>query len=372
MTERLAELLAETDDPQAIKELLELATNTEREDSSSSTTRSLSVFYEQFLSRRQDRSPATRAQYKRTIPRFIDFATDHEVTTPEGISPDLLDQYIDALQATHDSDATILTHTKNVRGWLRWLNNRSHCPERVYRILDKDELGVEPSARDEVLPTKVANTILQRLRQQRRGSLKHAVLELLWNAALRIGGLHSLDLQDFDPENNELRVRHRPEQGTRLKNGSQNHGRGGGDGERNILLDDAATQALVLYTQYERQEVTDTHGRDPLFTTSQGRASQSTLRRTVYEATSCRWHPPNSDAPDCDGDCDPDAAVCPYSYYPHAIRRGAIVHHLSGGLRTDLASQRFDVSIQTLEKHYDPRSKRRRREDRAESVRDAW
>lgn len=311
MTERLAELLAETDDLQAIKEVLELATNTEREDPSSSTTRSLSEFYEQFLSRRQDRSPATRAQYKRTIPHFIDFATGHEVTTPAGISPDLLDQYVDALQATHDSDATILTHTKNVRGWLRWLNKRGHCPERVYRILDKDELELEPSARDEALPTTVADTILERLRQQRRGSLKHAVLELLWNAALRIGGLHSLDLQDFDPGNNELRVRHRPEQGTRLKNGSQNHGRSG-DGERNILLDDAAIQALVLYTQYERQDVADTHGRDPLFTTSRGRASQSTLRRTVYEATSCRWHSTDPDTPDCDGDCGP-AQTCAHT-----------------------------------------------------------
>ncbi|SEW00741.1 tyrosine-type recombinase/integrase [Halobacterium jilantaiense] len=371
MTEQLAKLLAETDDPQAIKELLEYADNDQTTPPSAQDRATLQELCERFVSRRQDRSPATRAQYKRTIPPFIAFATSHEVTTPAGISPDLLDQYIDALQATHDSDATILTHTKNVRGWLRWLNKRGHCPERVYRILDKDELGLEPSARDEALPTTVANTILERLRQQRQGSLKHAVLELLWNAALRIGGLHSLDLQDFDPENNELRVRHRPEQGTRLKNGSQNHGRGG-DGERNILLDDAATRTLDLYTQYERTDITEPHGRDPLFTTSQGRASQSTLRRTVYEATSCRWHPTDPDPPDCNGDCDPDAAVCPYSYYPHAIRRGAIVHHLSGGLRPDLASQRFDVSIQTLEKHYDPRSKRRRRKDRADSVRDAW
>jgi transposase len=66
-----------------------------------------------------------------------------------------------------------------------------------------------------------------------------------------------------------------------------------------------------------------------------------------------------------------DTNVCPYSYYPHAIRRGAIVHHLSSGLRPDLASERFNVSIQTIKKHYDPRTKRKRKEDRSEAVRNA-
>lgn len=371
MTEHLVKLLTETDDPAVIRKVLDVATDQETHYSSSDSQRSLSELYNQFLSRRRDRSPNTIPQYKRTIPRFVDFAKRNGVTTPSEISTKLLDQYVDVLQDAHDADATILTHTKNIRGWLRWLNKRGHCPETVYRILDKDELGLEPNVRDEALPADAATEILGKLRQQRRGSRMHTLLELLWNGGFRIGGLHSLDVQDFFPERNVIELRNRPEQGTRLKNGSQDHGRGG-DGERDVLIADPVSVALSLYIQYERPDITDDHGRDPLFTTQYGRAARSTLRRAIYEATSCRWHTLKDEEIECDGDCDPDSDVCPCSYYPHAIRRGAIVNQLSGGLNCDKASERFDVSIPILKKHYDPRSKRRRLEDRAQSVREAW
>ena len=198
----------------------------------------------------------------------------------------------------------------------------------------------------------------------------HALMELLWNGGPRIGGVHSLDLRDFAPANNEIRFRHRLDTGTRLKNGSE--GAGTGNGERNVELKDCVIKAIEQYIEYERPNVTDDFGRKPLFATKYGRAARSTLRRRVYEATSCRWTASTLEDCACDGSCDPDSDVCPHSYYPHAIRRGAIVQHLSGGLRVDIASERFDVSIQTLRKHYDPRTKRRRREDRSDAVRDAW
>lgn len=371
MTEQLAQLLAETDDPEAIKELLEYASNDQTTPPSAQDRATLQELYERFLSRRQDRSPATRSQYKRTIPTFITFAEANDTDTPRGLTTDLIDEYVDALQATHEADATILTYTKNVRGWLRWLSKRGRCSESIYRILDQDELGLSPTARDEALPADEATTILSRLQQQRRGSLMHALMELLWNAGPRIGGAHSLDIQDFDPASNSLRFRHRPEQGTRLKNGDTDDDTAG-DGERDIMLNDRAVTTIQLYLHYERPDVTDDFGREPLFATQFGRASRSTLRRKIYEASSCRWLPASDSSDSCDGDCDTDSDVCPHSYYPHAIRRGAIVNHLSGGLPPHIASERFDVSVQTIKKHYDPRSKRRRRKDRADSVRDAW
>lgn len=373
MTKKLAEVLAEIDEPETIAKVLELADRSDislEKPPEEPPQATLSNLYDRFLARRQNRSPATRAQYKRTIPDFIEFAENAGVTTTVALSTELVDGYVDELQKTHDSDATIITYTKNVRGWLRWLNKRGQCQEPVYRILDKDELGLSPKARDEALPAAEATAILQKLRQQRRGSLMHALLELLWNGGPRIGGVHSLDICDFDPSNNEVRLRHRPDTGTRLKNGSEANG--SGSGERNIELKDCVIQAIEQYIQYDRPNVTDEYGREPIFATQYGRATRSTLRRKIYEATSCRWASGNPEARSCDGSCDPDSNVCPYSYYPHAIRRGAIVHHLSGGLRLDIASERFDVSIQTLRKHYDPRTKRRRKEDRSDAVRNAW
>jgi hypothetical protein len=128
---------------------------------------------------------------------------------------------------------------------------------------------------------------------------------------------------------------------------------------------------MVSYV-WPHPAVTDEYGRELLFTTGHGRAAKSILRRWVYESTSCKWGPDKRETVACDDDCDPDSDVCQCSYYPHAIRRGAIVHHLKGGLRPGLASERFDVSVKIIRKHYDPRTKRERKEYRAQDVRDCW
>lgn len=373
MSEELAEVLAEIDDPDIVEKVIDLADSTPPSGSESCPQEDVQLLedlYDRFLSRRQDRAPSTRAQYKRTIPDFIDFAQENAIDTTAGLSTGLVDSYVDSLQERYDSDSTIITYTKNVRGWLGWLNKRGKCEESVYLILDRDELGLTPEARDEALPAPEAREILDNLRKQRRGSLMHALLELVWNSAMRIGGLNSLDVPDFDPSNNEIRLRHRPETGTRLKNGNEENGVG--NGERNIELRDCVITALEEYIEGERPNVTDDYGREPLFATQYGRAAKSTIRRKIYAATSCRWTTGELEDQDCDGNCHPDSDVCPYSYYPHAIRRGAIVHHLSGGLRLDFASERFNVSIKTIKKHYDPRTERKRKEDRSEAVRNAW
>lgn len=373
MTKSLAEVLSELDDPESIQAILDGPDgNPVKDDAEYSSDKSLSSHYDRFLSRRSNRSPTTIAQYRRTIPILIDFANTNGVTTPYGFNTDLVDDYVDLLQRRYDSDATILTYTKNARLWLKWLQERGYFDESVYLVLNKDTLGLSPKARDEAIPEAEAQYIIQALRAKRRGSPLHAVMEVFWNGGPRIGGIHSTDLDtDFFPKKNTLKFRHRPELGTRLKNGSEQDDFPG-NGERDITLQDRVVNAVQWYVEVGRPDVVDDYGRFPLFTTSQGRASKSTIRRWVYEATSCRWAPEKRRGPTCDGNCDPDTNVCPLSYYPHAIRRGAIVNHLSNGLRPDRASDRFNVGVETIRRHYDPRSNDRRREDRLEAVQQAW
>lgn len=374
MSGELAEVLSGINDPATIQKILSTTKIKDISNSnlpSSSEPPSLGELFDRFLDRRKNRSPSTKAQYKRTIPIFVNFAETKGVTSPISIEVETVEAFVDKLQAKHDADATILTYTKNVRTWLKWISQRDLCEESVYKILDQNKLGLSPKARDEALSVKRARAILVDLRKKRRGSPQHTVIELLWNGGPRIGGAHSTDLRDFDPERSELKFRHRPQSGTRLKNGSERDDTPG-DGERNIALKEEVVEAIKLYVQRERPSVTDEYGRKPLFATKYGRASRSTIRRWVYEATSCRWGRPDSEIIKCDGSCDPDANICHYSYYPHAIRRGAIVNHLSNGLRPDRASERFDVSTEIIRKHYDPRTKHERKEDRAEAVRNAW
>jgi site-specific recombinase XerC len=373
MTAELAEALAHVDNPEVVEKILS-AVDDDLSYSSLDQTDELPTLqdkYEDFLSQRRDRSPATIAQYKRTIPDFIDYAAEQSITTPGELTTNLIDAYDSTLRARYGSDATILTYTKNVRTWLDWLNTRGLCDDTLVAMLSKEELGLSPNARDIAIPAKYAQHILKQLRTRAQGTPVHAVMEFIWNGGPRLGDAHSADCKDFQPDSNTIAFRHRPDEGTRLKNGSERDNKPG-DGERNILVSDTVVQALQLYIGTERPDTTDEYGREPLFATERGRASKSTLRRWLYEATSCRWAPESRDGPVCDGDCDPDSNVCPYSYHPHAIRRGAIVHHLSNDLRRDRASERFDVAVPTLKRHYDPRTKDRKKQDRADAVRQVW
>ena len=371
-TSALAEALSEIDNPAVIEEVLTESSVDIQSASLNNNQPTLQDLYNRYLSRRRNRSPATIAQYKRTIPRFIDFAQKHELKYPGSITTEIVDEWVDTLFETHEADATIVTYTKNVRAWLNWISKRNLCTGSVVHILNKDDLGLAPNVRDAALPAAEAIGTLHRLQTQRRGANRHAIMELSWNVGLRLGSIHSLDVPDFHPEGNKLLLRHRPETGTRLKNGSEGDSKPG-DGERNVTLHPKTVDALERYIECERPDVTDEYGREPLFATSSGgRASQSTLRRWIYDATSCRWADVNESELSCDGTCSPDSDVCPFSYSPHAIRRGAIVSHLTGGLGYGDASERFDVSIRVLKRHYDPRTKEQRKNDRESNVRNAW
>lgn len=371
MAQALAEVLADIDDPETVQTILAELNDEQQPPTPSQNQPTLTKLYHRYLGRRQNRSPSTRSQYKRTIPTFINHVGRNRIKYPGELTTATIDEYIDELFDEYNADATILTYTKNVRAWLKWVNKRGLCDKSIYRLLDKDELGLTPQARDEALPAPEASHILQTLQQQRRGSAAGALMELLWNCGPRIGGVHSLDISDLDTVNNDLYFRHRPDQGTHLKNGEEDDDTAG-NGERVIAIRPRAVKAIELYLQTDHPGVIDEYGRKPLFATVRGRASRSTLRRWVYEATSCRWLHGGPVDVTCDGSCDPDSDVCPHSYYPHAIRRGSIVDHLSGGLRPDKAGGRFNVSTPVIKKHYDPRVEKQLKNDREEAVKSAW
>lgn len=366
MADALIAALQGVEDPEAIRKILSKFDVTEHIDNEAKGNED---WYQSYLNRRSNRSPATIAQYRRTLPSFIDFLDSRSVTQPSALVSDDIDDYFDHLMETYDSDSTVLTYTKNVRAWLSFLAKRDKCDSNLVQLLDRKELGLSPTVRDETIPQREAACILRNLRRERRGTKHHSIMAYAWNAGPRIGGIHSNDIPDFDPTNHIIRFRHRPEEGTRLKNGSADDDTPG-DGERTITLSPETVDAICYYIEHNRPAVIDDFKRHPLFATEHGRASRSTLRRWIYHATSCRFNT-ISDIP-CDGSCNPDTDPCPRSYSPHAVRRGAIVAHLSGDLGLDKASERFNSNPQTLKKHYDPRSEVRRMEDRLENVRQSW
>ncbi|MFC7230719.1 hypothetical protein ACFQMM_03635 [Saliphagus sp. GCM10025308] len=116
--------------------------------------------------------------------------------------------------------------------------------------------------------------------------------------------------------------------------------------------------------------MTDEFDREPLFTTQQGRVSTTTVRRDFYKLTRpCGYDP---DCPhdrqidDCEAVAPAKAMHCPSSFSTHPLRKWAIMNQLDAGVPKELLSDRVDVSVPVLEKHYDQRSEERKSRQRRE------
>jgi integrase len=166
--------------------------------------------------------------------------------------------------------------------------------------------------------------------------------------------VHSLDVDDYLPDGPALKLEHRPETNTRLKNEY--------DSERRVFISEATASIIDSYIDDKREDVTDEYGRKPLITSKYGRPQKTTLRNYVY-----RWTEPCQIGKDCPfgkediSKCDAarrlnDAHKCPGSKSPHPVRKGYITAELNAGVLIEVLSGRCDVSPETLKKHYDLRS----------------
>jgi uncharacterized protein YaaR (DUF327 family) len=100
---------------------IELDKSFKSTEENSAEMKTIQTWYEKYLLRRKNRSPATLAQYKRTIPTFIKYANSKGIEYPTNITNEIVDSFVEYLFDKYDADATILTYTKNVRAWLKFV-----------------------------------------------------------------------------------------------------------------------------------------------------------------------------------------------------------------------------------------------------------
>lgn len=218
--------------------------------------------------------------------------------------------------------------------------------------------------RTEALEKEQAEAALSYLRKYAYASREHALLALTWHTGVRTGTLVALDVEDVEAEKHRLRIRHRPETGTPLKNGER--------AERYVAISPDITELLEDFIANQRVSacLSDGDSRNPLFTTENGRAPVKTLRRWFYTATKpCMYGDcPHGRSPE---NCDAamrqrDAMECPSTVSGHPIRRGAITQFLKDDVPHRAVSDRCNVSDDVLDKHYDVRTESDKAEQRRE------
>jgi integrase len=181
---------------------------------------------------------------------------------------------------------------------------------------------------------------------------------------MRLGTLRCIDLRDFSYDNGHVRVRHRPDTDTPLKNGEA--------ANRMIAVGEHWCDVIQDFIDQHRHPVTDDHGREPLITSSQGRLSKNAVRNAVYRQTRpCVYAecPHERDPETCEAMKTNWASKCPSSRSPHGIRRGSITRALREGVPEEIVSDRMNSSKEILEQHYDKRTEREKMEQRREFIR---
>jgi integrase len=152
--------------------------------------------------------------------------------------------------------------------------------------------------------------------------------------------------------------------GTPLKNGA--------DGERIVNISPDLTTLLENYLDHHRDDVLDTFDRKPLITTPQGRIARTTIRRDYYKLTRpCVYDgdcPHDRSVDRCEATHSEHAASCPSNYTTHPLRKWSIMNQLQEGMPKELLSDRVDVSVPILDKHYDHRSEERKSAQRQRAL----
>ena len=258
------------------------------------------------------------------------------------------------------------TQMDTVRVFIRWLESIDGVEQDLSEKVLSPSITPDENSRDVMLDTDRATEVLAYLEKFEYATIEHVAIALMWHTMMRVGGVHALDVEDYDPDEQYLEVRHRPDTGTPIKNK--------GDGERLVALSDQICEVLDDWIANQRPDVEDAYGRQPLLTSRQGRAKRTTLRDYVY-----RWSRPCAVGNECPHERHPEdceatehgsASKCPSSVSPHAIRRGSITHSLNNDMPDKIVSDRANVSQAVIDQHYDRRSEREKMEQRRDYLDD--
>lgn len=337
--------------------------------------------------RADNKSEATIDSHERRLNRFIAWLcpdplrTEEENATRPG--PDIKHtgelaenpQYIQDWKMERGQEVakiTLKTECDTVRVFCRSLEQYGALPQGFHHFVESPSLSEDEERRNDAIDVERAQQITEQLRRYAWGSERHVLWELIWTTAMRLGGAHSIDEPDIDWERGQIQLRHRPDTGTTLKNGS---GMGRDGGERNVNVPDIVLEVIEDWLDHPERpdDPVAEGGRRPLFPNhdGNGRRCKQFLRNLTYAVTRpCKY------GAECPHDRDPnecaaarainEAYDCPSSTTPHPVRSGAITRMRDNDVPKRIVRDEVDASEGVIDRHYDDGDEDERAEIRRE------
>jgi integrase len=288
---------------------------------------------------------------------FVEWCEEIGIETVGDFRPLDIDEYHD-IRADGIAPVTLEGEMATLREFLRYLEGLGAVEDGLSEAVHVPDLDASQRSSNVKLATPEAMEMLGYFRETPavRGTREHAFLEVLWFSGARQGGIRGLDLRDVYRDESFVWFKHRPSEGTGLKNNLE--------GERPVGLPPIVMDVLGEYIENHRVDVQDEYGRAPLFTTRVGRPAGDSVRKWCYLATlPCRHSPcpHGKERPTCEWPTYAKASKCPSTRSPHQVRTGSITYQLNIGFPPEVVANRVNASIQTIRDHYDKADKQERR-----------
>lgn len=310
--------------------------------------------------RESELATSSLKSHRYRLGHFIDWCDQQGIENMNALTGRKIHEY--RIWRRNDGDlspASEKTQMDTIRVFIRFTESIDGVEQDLSTKVLSPTLSKEDKSRDVMLSSEQAQVILEHLEKYRYASLEHVLMTLLWRGMLRMGAARSLDVEDYEPEEQYLSVVHRPDTETPVKNQK--------DGERYIALSDSVCELLDDWLADRRPATEDEYSRRPLLATREGRIAQSTLRFNIYQLTQpCRYAecPHDRDPEECEYTARNESSKCPSSVSPHALRRGSITNALNSDVPDKVVSDRANVSPSVIDQHYDRRTEREKMEQR--------
>lgn len=309
---------------------------------------------EDFLAERKGEvSQASHRNYKYALDELIQFCEENSIEKVSELHGYHLKKYKLYRRGKGIKEVTLKNNLSTLRVFLRWCEQAELVDQGFAELVQLPDLNYDDRVSETILSLDRVEDILDYYYKYEYATRRHTVFQLMWHTCFRMGTTVALNVEDYVASKNQLVVRHRPDTGTPLKNGLE--------AERVVNIKDEVAEVLNDYLKVKRHQVTDDNGREPLFTTRQGRLSRTALRKNFYGISRpCKITencPHDRRIEECDAAIrKKDASKCPSSRSPHPVRRAAITYHLNRNWPSEKISERANVSIDILDEHYDGRS----------------
>ena len=308
----------------------------------------------------------TLYNYDTTLSQFCEWLEQEQnITDIRNLDSDIIQQF---KEYRLDNVATITARNDmvTIRGFIRFCETIQAVPQGLSEMILIPMTNSSDEICDDMLTREEANAVLNHLKKFEYASDRHVIFQILWKTGMRLSGLRSLDVEDFDEIRPALEIRHRPESRTPLKKKEK--------GERDVLISRDSAEVIEDYIENRRPNVTDDFGRKPLIATKYGRRARTTIQRMVYTATRpCHYSntcPFDEDPMSCEAANWNGASKCPGSVSPHALRRGYVTAARNAGQPKDVTGERVNMTGRVLDKHYDKGSHDEKAKRRQQHLRD--